>query len=274
MTHPEWRKRGIFSGLDRRCMAETAKLGWPIVFGLPNRRSAHIFLELGWERIGSIRPWTFAIKDTPEARAVRRVDGRLRAWKLPLDVSSGRKARRRLRGAVAGRLGSRGIERFDDEVEELSREIEPGFALMVRRDADYLNWRFIDTSFKLHTALGIYNGQGRLEAYVVVQAPQGASPVGFLVDVLARDEVALGAAIDAGIGHLQSAGAALVQASAIDGSWWEARLRGAGFKPPRSENHLIVIRYIHQADHPLAQGASEASSWYLTDGDRDDETMG
>src|SRR5881394_1004457 len=46
MTHPDWRKKGLFSALDRACMDETKRLGWPIVFGLPNRRSAHIFLEL------------------------------------------------------------------------------------------------------------------------------------------------------------------------------------------------------------------------------------
>ena len=41
-----------------------------------------------------------------------------------------------------------------------------------------------------------------------------------------------------------------------------------------AENHLIMIRYVHQPEHPLVTGAPEAASWYLTDGDRDDETMG
>jgi GNAT superfamily N-acetyltransferase len=51
MTHPGWRGRGLFSALDRAAMAESKRRGWPMVFGLPNRRSAHIFLELGWERV-------------------------------------------------------------------------------------------------------------------------------------------------------------------------------------------------------------------------------
>src|SRR5215218_8075976 len=55
MTHPDWRKQGLFSALDRACMQETARLGWPLVFGLPNRRSAHIFLELGWQAIATVR---------------------------------------------------------------------------------------------------------------------------------------------------------------------------------------------------------------------------
>ena len=65
MTHPAWRKRGIFSGLDRRAMEETAARGWALAFGLPNRHSAHIFLELGWERIGVVRPYSYPLRATP-----------------------------------------------------------------------------------------------------------------------------------------------------------------------------------------------------------------
>src|SRR4029078_10143802 len=60
MTHPDFRRRGLFSALDREAMSATKKRGWPLVVGLPNRRSAHIFTgELGWTSIGTIRPWTF-----------------------------------------------------------------------------------------------------------------------------------------------------------------------------------------------------------------------
>jgi GNAT superfamily N-acetyltransferase len=274
MTHPDWRKRGIFSQLDRRCMEETARLGWPIVFGLPNRRSAHIFLKLGWEQIGKIRPWTFVIRATSVARAKRRVDGRWRAFRIRADQRKGAKARTRLRGITEGLFGVRRISRFDDQVEQLSKAVEAGFDFMVRRDAAYLNWRFIDNTARLHTSLGIYRTDGELAAYVIVQSPREGEVVGYLVDVLAKDEAALAQALEAGLAHLEAAGAELVQSTAIDGSWWSAKLAGAGFQPPRKENHLIVILYTHDAYHPLARAARDASCWYLTDGDRDDETMG
>jgi len=145
---------------------------------------------------------------------------------------------------------------------------------MVRRDADYLNWRFIENTAGLHTPLGVYRQDGELAAYVIVQAPRSGEVTGYLVDVLARDDAALAQAMEAGIAHLQAAGAELIQATAIDGSWWAGKLEGAGFQSPRAENHLIVILYTHAADHPLARAGRDASRWYLTDGDRDDETMG
>ncbi len=274
MTHPEWRKRGIFSGLDKRAMQETALLGWPFVFGLPNRRSAHIFLELGWDEIGKIRPWTFVLTVSKESKALRRPEGRMKVLGIGRAISKGRAARSRLRQESQGRYGVRRIAKFLPEVEELSRVVEARFDFMVRRDADYLNWRFIHNTNKQHTPLGVYTSSGDLEAYVVVQAPRDGEVVGYLVDILARDESSLAQAMEAGIAHLHAAGAHLVQATAIDGSWWEAQLKKAAFQRPREENHLIVILHSHQNDHPLTQSARTASNWYLTDGDRDDETMG
>lgn len=274
MTHPDWRKRGIFSKLDQRAMEETAKLGWPIVFGLPNRRSAHIFLKLGWEKVGVIRPWTFVLKDSKAARGARRVDGRWRVFRTGAAQKAGRKARKQMRDKSRGIFGVRRIARFNDQVTELSAAIEQGFDFMVRRDAEYMNWRFIENTAKLHTPLGVYTQDGKLSAYAIVQVPREGQVTGYLVDVLARDEASLAQAVEAGLAHLEAAGAELVQSTAIDGSWWQGRLQQAGFQSPRSENHLIVILYTHDAYHPLARAARDASRWYLTDGDRDDETMG
>ena len=66
---------------------------------------------------------------------------------------------------------------------------------------------------------------------------------------------------------------ALITALAASGLPTDA-FRFAGFLPPKPDNHLIVILHTHRPDHPLARAARNASAWYLTDGDRDDETMG
>ena len=272
MTHPDWRKRGIFSSLDRACMEETARRGWQVIFGLPNRRSAHIFLKLGWDRVGTIRPWTHYFGAGGAARAIRGREGRLLAARLPLEALRCRWRRDALARAGA-RFELRPLARFPDEVEELSHAVEVRFELMVRRTADYLNWRFVDTTARLHQSFGVYEG-GRLAGYVVVQLPREGERVGYVVDALAPGEDALRAALGGGLRVLADGGAVAVQATAIDGSFWARALSDAGFLPPKRENHLIVIRFVHDRDHPLARATADASRWYLTDGDRDDETMG
>lgn len=273
MTHPDWRKRGIFSGLDRACMAETKRLGWPLAFGLPNRRSAHIFLELGWERIGTIRPWTHVLRADAAARAARIGDGRLKTLFVPLDAAIGRRARSRLRRAAGARFELRRLDAFPREVVELSRVVEERHSLMVRRDAAYLDWRFLRNVSGLHEAFGLFEGE-RFAGYVVVQRPREESATGYLVDALAPDAAALDAAFEAGLERLAACGASVAQATAIDGTSWQRELARAGFRPPKRENHLIVILHVHRPEHPLVAAARDVRRWYLTDGDRDDETMG
>jgi hypothetical protein len=166
------------------------------------------------------------------------------------------------------------LRSFPAEVAELSRAVERRHSLMVRRDAAYLDWRFVRNASGLHEAFGLYERGGRFAGYVVVQRPRPGSAVGYLVDVLAPEDEALSAAIEAGLARLDASGASVVHATAIDGTWWQRQLARAGFKPPRAENHLIVILYVHRPDHPLAAAARDIEGWYLTDGDRDDETMG
>ncbi len=270
MTDPAWRKRGLFSGLDRACMAETTRLGWPLVFGFPNHRSAHIFLELGWERIGQCRPWTLLLRGAP---ALRRSEGRLRALRAPLEAWAGRRALARLRRTAAP-LEARPLRAFPPAVEDVARRVEPRFAWMVRRDAAYLDWRFLRSPSGLHRALGLHDAAGELRGYVVVQVPRPGEAGGFLVDVLAEADAEVDAAVLAGLAALEAAGAGAVRATAIVGSWWEQRLRRAGFAPSRPEATMDVILHPGDASHRLTVAARDATRWYFTDGDRDDETMG
>lgn len=274
MTHPDWRKRGLFSALDRACMQESARRGWPLVFGLPNRRSAHIFLELGWQGIGTLRPWTFLLRSDGHARALRAGEGRLAAWLAPLSARRCARARRRLVSAMSAQVERRELTAFPPEVEALSRVVEKRFAFMVRRDARYLDWRFLKSPSRLHRAFGLFAKSGALAGYVVVQLPRPGETLGYLVDLLADDPAVVAAAIETALAVLEASGASAVRATAIDGSWWKGRLEEAGFLPPKAENHLKVILWTNDAGHALSTSARDAARWYLTDGDRDDETMG
>ena len=109
---------------------------------------------------------------------------------------------------------------------------------------------------------------------VTLRMTDPVAGVGFLVDLLAPEERDVDACVAAGLAALEAADASVVQATAVDGSWWMGVLERAGFLRPREENHLIVILHTHDPAHPLAEAGRDASSWYLTDGDRDDETMG
>ncbi len=274
MTHPEWRKRGIFSDLDRAAMAEAKRQGWPLVFGLPNRRSAHIFLELGWEKVGTLRAWSAVLRKDTAARAERAKEGRLAGWTTGLAARRARRLRAVAARAAAGHTLVPIESDFPAAVAELSRAVESQFAFMIRRDKAYLAWRFLKSPSGLHRSFEVRDSSGAFKGYCVVQLPRPGSAVGYLVDVLASDDKSLSAAIGGGIDVLERAGAAIVQATAIDGSWWQAQLSAHGFVPPRKQNFLTIILHAHTPEHALVRAAREPHTWYFTDGDRDDETMG
>jgi GNAT superfamily N-acetyltransferase len=274
MTHPDWRRRGLFSALDRAALQETARRGWPVVLGLPNRRSAHIFTgELGWSAVGTVRPWTFLFRADAAARAARSREGRVRGW---LAAHAARRcARLRARNADTARpLRVEELARIPADVGAISRRVAREFALMVERDAEWLTWRFLESPSGLHRVLGLRADDGTLQGYAVVQLPRSGEAHGYVVDLLASDAGAEAAAMEAALARLEAAGASYAEATAIDGSWWSGRLASAGFLAPRARNHLLVIVRANQPDHPLSLAALDPKRWYFTDGDRDDETMG
>ena len=273
MTDPDWRKRGIASRVARFCEDSTREKGWPMNWGYPNRRSASVFLKLGWRNVGKIRPLTFFFDTGEAARRERFKEGRLAAIALPFKARRSAGARQLFR-AVAGRdFNAQPLASFPVEVAELSKLVEPRFDLMVRRDAEYLNWRYIEAPSGRQKAFGIYKA-GALAAYVVIQPPDQAGGIGWIVDLLAPEEWALAAALTTGLDQLQQSGALAARATAVDNSWWQRTLTKAGFLAPKADNHLFVYTYPLLASHPVLDAAGDASRWYLCDGDRDDDPIG
>ncbi len=273
MTLAEARGKGFFSELDRRAMEATAQAGWPVVFGLPNRQSAPLFLgKLGWSGVGRLKPWTLVCKVDAVARAERMRAGRLASlW----TGSAYRQGRRKLAA-----LKERGrdfhavpIERFDDWVEAPVKQVAKSYPWMVRRDAAYLNWRFFDSPNARFTAWRLDGPDGQAAGYVVVQAPFDGRGVGYLVDLVAPDPRAHGAGIACAVAGLHQLGASVVRAHAIADSDWQGQLMDAGFQPPKAQDEKWVIVLVHQSEHPLAQIAMDASRWFFTDADRDDELV-
>lgn len=278
MTDPDWQRKGLARRLVTSCSEETREAGFVLNWGFPNRQSAPVFLKFGWKSSGVIRPMRCILRVDAAARQRRVADGRLAALKLGLDRRRCLRARQGLGSLPAGWL-LRPLERFaphSERIKVLSQAVEQRFQFMLRRDARFLDWRFVDTPSKVHRSFGLFDQAGELQGYCVVQPPQtgGAVGVGYLVEFLCPDEALVGPLMGAALQQLERVGASIAEAWSVDGSWWQGRLAAAGFLSVRPENHLFVYHFALDEAHPLAAAAQDASTWYLTDGDRDDELMG
>lgn len=274
MTDSELRGQGLFSDLDEHVRDDVQRRGWVAQFGLPNSTSSEIFVgKLGWKGAARIRPYTFVLTGDAAARAERLKAGRLASALVPWALWRGTMRRGKLRKTFFEKCNVVAIPRFSESVDEVWREVAKDWPWMVRRDAAFLNWRFLDAPSRRFRAHGVFAPSGEMRGYCVVQLPASGERVGYIVDVLAMDDVALAAAVEAGLGHLLKAGSAVARANAIEGSWWARKLLAAGFQAPKKEDHKRVIVRVLDTSHPLAKAAEEPSRWYFTDADREDELV-
>ena len=274
MTHPDHRGRGVFSHLDRSAMSESSNRGWPCVIGLPNRKSAPIFTgKLGWKEVGKVRPWTFVLHPDSRAKAERMRAGRLASAVVPWTYFRGVRARGRLRDKAFDKVHTVAIPRFGEDVDSVTREVAKSYSWMVDRNHEFLNWRFLDAPSQRFRAHGVYDASGDLRGYSVVQLPERGEAAGYVVDLVGLDDVAVAGAMEAALGHLHKAGAAVARAFAVEGSFWEKALRSSGFRAPKADDYKLIIAWVNDESHPLGKAVLDPAGWFATDADRDDELV-
>ena len=272
MTHPDHRGKGYFLDLDRKAMELARERGWPVVIGLPNSKSADIFTsKLGWTKVGAVRPWTFVLHSDAAAALERRRAGRLAAFFTWWSAWRGSMRRGHLRKQFFEKVNVVALPRFTSGVDDLLAQVSPQWGWMQERSAEFLNWRYIDAPSQRFRAHGVFAPEGNLVGYAVVQLPERGEAVGWVVDILAQDDVAFAAAMEAALGHLHKMGASVARASAVEGSWLQKKLQRCGFRAPHSQDRKQIIVHLLDSQAPLSVLAQDPKSWYFTDADRDDE---
>jgi hypothetical protein len=164
--------------------------------------------------------------------------------------------------------------RFDERVTDLSRRCERLGRVIVRRDADYLNWRFFDNPRCRYRAYVAFRGD-RIDGYVVTQlnlARHNPHREGDIVDWLAVEDVdgtesPLAALIEHGLKALIKDGAGIVSCAA-HGAGLGVAAATNGFRRRDAQRIPFFVR----AGVPRVQSRlSSEAGWYLTRADLDVE---
>jgi len=182
--------------------------------------------------------------------------------------------RSRYRVAPPPGLNFQEIEAFDTRVDELSRTGERPGRVMVRRSAEYLNWRFVANPRCHHRIFAAFRGS-RLDGYVVTRfnrARPNPRREAEIVDWLATPTVSandsvLPALIQTGVDALIREGAEIVSCAAAAADVAGA-MEATGFRFRPGERLPFFVRATEPAVHDRL---SSANSWFLTRGDLDVE---
>ncbi len=269
MVDVEFRKRGIFTGLDDACAEAAAADEVPVCFAVAGRQSMHGFLKNGWRVIGTYRTW-IAVLD-PAALLAGKLPGPLAAaagGAVGLLLSL---ARRRPRPG-GDDPGFRPVARFDERADALWERVKADLPIAGVRDHAWLNWRYVDTPTGKHRCFSVER-DGRVAAWVVVEDSHGR---GYVVDLLGEDEAAEDAALRGALRHLGERGNPMVFLSTLPCARVEAMLRRNGMFPhPRKKPFRnatpMIVRVLRDDLDPTPAALTDPRGWYILDGDRDVE---
>jgi len=160
------------------------------------------------------------------------------------------------------------LRHFDARFDELWSRIAPAFTLAVRRDAAYLNWKFIEPPHVRYSVVALKRDEtvGGYAVYRHVQEPMGR--VTLLVDFLADpgDVEGLLTLLRWVDREARAADSDKIRAYVTHGVYRKT-MRGSGYFQVKSDLELMVK--FSGEERPPAQGGPD--QWHVTLGDSDQD---
>lgn len=220
MVHPHYRRQGIFTSLVRACVEEAWRQGAAFATTMPNASSRPGFIELGWESPGERR------------LLVRPFFGRGPAPSSPGDHRPGLSVERVLDQRDSATLMIEAVERFGSDADLLIKRVGDAYqGLILDRTSTWLNWRYETSEWASYTRFEVRDAEGVLRGLTVTAHERRyALHVGYLVDLLAEDEMPRRALIRTSLEDLRRRGCSIA-ATVVSAPASIRELRREGFVP-------------------------------------------
>jgi GNAT superfamily N-acetyltransferase len=253
-TDPRYRGQGVFSTLEQENEAAAAASGSPLTVTFPNGASHPIFVSrLGWIDLPRLRLWARPLRAGAVARYVLGRPGE-RGGLRPPTVA---------RSSVRG-FDVRPVERFDQRMDELGRRAAAGYGSHFLRDAEYFNWRYLDSP-RDYRCFAAYRGEDLHGVAVVGHTFKHGVSAGFLADLVTapegRDETR--ALLARALDEVRGGADALVLLPPPTRAQRRALLT-SGFAPTNKQ-----LRFIGKTLHDGARLDQRKAAWHFTLGDFD-----
>jgi len=253
-TDPRYRGQGVFSTLERENESAAAASGSPLTVTFPNGASYPIFMSrLGWIDLPRLRLWARPLRAGAVVRYALGRTGQRGGLGAPSPEP------RTIRG-----LDIRLVDRFGPDMDELGRRAAAGYGSHFVRDAEYFNWRYLDSP-RDYRCFGAYRASELVGVAVVGHTFKHGISAGFLADLVVAPKGGeeMRALLSRALAEVRGGADALVLLPPRSRAQRRALIR-AGFAPTNTK-----LRFIGK---PLEDGTSideSADAWHFTLGDFD-----
>ena len=253
-TDPRYRGQGVFSTLERENEAAAASSGSPLTVTFPNGASYPIFMSrLGWIDLPRLRLWARPLRAAAVARYALGRPGQRGGLREP-DATS---------RTILG-FEIRLVDSFGEEMDELGRRAAKGYGSHFARDAEYFNWRYLDSP-RDYRCFGAYRDRELVAVAVVGHTFKHGVSAGFLADLVAVPDGGseIRALLSRAVAEVRGGADALVLLPPPSRVSRRALLR-AGFAPTNTKLRFIA-KVLHEGTHV----DESAEAWHFSLGDFD-----
>lgn len=269
MTHPDYRHQGLFETLAKKTYAEAARNGIYIVYGFPNEFSYPGFIrKLSWFDITTMQSMFKPLnwRNVVEKRIGNKL---LLSMAIPVISLVGNKAlfKTQQNPKIPG-LTVTQISSFDDRINEFWARVSNQYPIMVVRNKDYLNWRYVavpDIDYTIYTA----EKAGEIHGYMVFRCMQREqTKTCAIFDILAESERIAQCLIWKCIEHCKQERTDIIVCNMIASKIYLKALRRNGFMsiPFRKGAPFCIYS---SAPHVSKEFLKNPTNWLVQRGDSD-----
>lgn len=167
MTHPEYRRRGIAYSVGEKALRELEKEKIHLVYGFPNQQAYPLHIKSGWLDVCAFQVMVnpLNLKNILQKYSVRnRVLHNIFTAVGNLTIKAFFRSKK---VSAEDMLKVREIRSFDDRINDFWNKISNDYNIIVVRDKEYLNWRYVDVPNSDY-AIYVTEEEGKICGYIVL----------------------------------------------------------------------------------------------------------
>ncbi|WP_085994109.1 GNAT family N-acetyltransferase [Oceanobacillus senegalensis] len=266
MVDPDARGKGIYNQLNRTMLEEAEKHNIDLLYGFPAPKAKELLLKsTGAIHVDNIARYVYIMDPTSLAAAILPVLSPLKGLGKIYKHLQMKKVKQLV--LPTGWKWEK-VDRFDESYTTLAGETKHVKPIMLKRDADYLNWRFMEHPYYNYSVFQLTQNE-KSQGYVVIKKEEvdfkkGRITIGSIVDVLAyNDEETWKHLLYGAIQQLSDVD--IIQTWMMSDTMSSEILEKIGFKLKDRPMPLVI----HDIANDAEANAGHHTSWWITQGDVD-----
>ncbi len=176
LTDVNHRGKGLFVKSADRIYKRSIDEGFSLVYGFPNGNSVHGFTKkLNWKLLD---PVPFLFKPLKTGYFLKKIMGKKIGDLLNFNIVSSKKIH------LAENEQLMEIEKFSKESDVLWEKFSSNFQISIQRNANYLNWRFVEKPYENYKRYGFYRDGNLLGFIVFINKAKHSGNIGYVMELI------------------------------------------------------------------------------------------